>query len=502
MPPQTPSSRARPILEKSTTVKRRYQRGNQRFTHTATQIRQIERSKELEKRAVKLAEKDKRRIANRKKKEDKDAKQRDQRRKAGLPEEPKVKITASQQRLSQFCRGRKSLASPHGLEGDDYSTNDDSEEYVSDTKEDASDLKIVREADVPHQIELEDCFSSSPAALAAPTTAERASNGRAPDEIDAQALRKASNEFYQQLVRLTPRKNTADIVAGVSLSQCNWDFDIASDGEIEEALQTADREPSYKTYDGETRKRKAAGSAHDEEPKNKRSRPALSDMSPSKVNTRSQERSPPSKVSIDVSPPQNVDEILALIQTQDLDFEKENLDPTNILQLVAANGQAYSSTDDKLGGSGRPKKLSSRQFVSADDDFGISTDFFDDPFADEFNGATDDSPTSTRPTDLCKLFGSSKPPNLAPMPRKEPSLPFDVSEAKATAPSSSYSFSLDDEETLKLLDQTISSAPLLSAKAKGRTLPWLEGTPNELKCSEPDFDSPGLDEEDFLTLDV
>ncbi|KAL2004251.1 hypothetical protein VTN02DRAFT_4766 [Thermoascus thermophilus] len=96
----------RRILEKSRTVRRRYQRSNQRFQFTEAQIKQIEREEERERRAQKLREKEKKRLANKKKKAEKEAKAREERRRLGLPD-PNAKIPASQQRLSNFFGMKK-----------------------------------------------------------------------------------------------------------------------------------------------------------------------------------------------------------------------------------------------------------------------------------------------------------------------------------------------------------------------------------------------------------
>lgn len=96
----------RRILEKSRTVRRRYQRSNKRFQFTEAQIKQIEREEERERRAQKLREKEKKRLANKKKKAEKEAKAREERRRLGLPD-PNAKIPASQQRLSNFFGMKK-----------------------------------------------------------------------------------------------------------------------------------------------------------------------------------------------------------------------------------------------------------------------------------------------------------------------------------------------------------------------------------------------------------
>ncbi|PWY91085.1 hypothetical protein BO70DRAFT_392743 [Aspergillus heteromorphus CBS 117.55] len=92
--PDSPPKRV--ILEKSRTVRRRYQRSNKRFQYTASQIARIEREQEREKRAQQLRERDKKRAANKKKKAEKEAQAREERRKLGLPDPNAPSVPASQ----------------------------------------------------------------------------------------------------------------------------------------------------------------------------------------------------------------------------------------------------------------------------------------------------------------------------------------------------------------------------------------------------------------------
>lgn len=102
-----PPDRPRLILEKSSTVRRRYQRSDKRFRFTAEQLKRIEREEQREKKAKELREKDKKRIANKKKKAEADAKAREEARRQGLPDPTAGKIPASQPLLSTFLFGAK-----------------------------------------------------------------------------------------------------------------------------------------------------------------------------------------------------------------------------------------------------------------------------------------------------------------------------------------------------------------------------------------------------------
>lgn len=91
----------RRILEKSSTVRRRYQRSKQRFRFTASQIERIEREEAKEREAKKRLEKEKKRLSDKRKKAEKEKKAREERKRLGLPD-PNIKVPASQPLLSNF----------------------------------------------------------------------------------------------------------------------------------------------------------------------------------------------------------------------------------------------------------------------------------------------------------------------------------------------------------------------------------------------------------------
>ncbi|KAF7712576.1 Uncharacterized protein PECH_006067 [Penicillium ucsense] len=97
-----PDEPRRIIIEKSSTVRRRYQRSNKRFKFSASQLRRIEREEELERRAQAIRDKEAKRRANKKKKAEKEAKDREERKRLGLPDPCAPKIPASQPLLSAF----------------------------------------------------------------------------------------------------------------------------------------------------------------------------------------------------------------------------------------------------------------------------------------------------------------------------------------------------------------------------------------------------------------
>ncbi|PYH66499.1 uncharacterized protein BO88DRAFT_120958 [Aspergillus vadensis CBS 113365] len=144
MPP-SPSKRI--ILEKSRTVRRRYQRSNKRFQFTASQIARIEREQEREKRAQQLRDKEKKRVANKKKKAEKEARDREERRRLGrmgLPDPNAPVPPSSQPLLFKFIKRKD------GEEGESSNGGGDTElDESGDTEVDEDlleDLEAVVDA--------------------------------------------------------------------------------------------------------------------------------------------------------------------------------------------------------------------------------------------------------------------------------------------------------------------------------------------------------------------
>ncbi|PYI24938.1 hypothetical protein BP00DRAFT_133694 [Aspergillus indologenus CBS 114.80] len=108
MPPSpSPAPPKRIILEKSRTVRRRYQRSNKRFQFTASQIARIEREQARERRAQQLRDRDRQRVANKKRKAEKEARDRQERRRLGsmgLPDPNAPVVPSSQPSLLRFIR--------------------------------------------------------------------------------------------------------------------------------------------------------------------------------------------------------------------------------------------------------------------------------------------------------------------------------------------------------------------------------------------------------------
>ncbi|OOQ86742.1 hypothetical protein PEBR_22189 [Penicillium brasilianum] len=136
------------IIEKSSTVRRRYQRSNKRFKFTASQLRRIEREEELERRAKALKEKEEKRRANKKKRAEKEAKDREERKRLGLPDPNAPKIPASQQLLSAFLGAKpKQLVEEQPVDTTVDSTATDNDEG-GDTEVDSAGGDTEPESDI------------------------------------------------------------------------------------------------------------------------------------------------------------------------------------------------------------------------------------------------------------------------------------------------------------------------------------------------------------------
>lgn len=126
----------RVILEKSRTVRRRYQRSNQRFQFTASQIARIEREQDRERRAQKLRDKEKRRIQEKKKKAEKEAKAREERIRSGIPDPNAPSVPASQPLLFNFIKKTPSVQPE---------SQDSKEEQVDTDSGSGSDTEVATE---------------------------------------------------------------------------------------------------------------------------------------------------------------------------------------------------------------------------------------------------------------------------------------------------------------------------------------------------------------------
>jgi hypothetical protein len=140
-----PDEPRRIIIEKSSAVRRRYQRSNKRFKFTASQLRRIEREEELERRAKAIKEKEEKRRANKKRKAEKEAKDREERKRLGLPDPNAPKIPASQPLLSAFLGVKPIEEQPVPANVDSTTTENDE---GGDTEVDSAGGDTEAESDI------------------------------------------------------------------------------------------------------------------------------------------------------------------------------------------------------------------------------------------------------------------------------------------------------------------------------------------------------------------
>lgn len=108
-----PDEPRRIVLEKSKTVRRRYQRSNQRFQFTASQIERLDREQDREKKAKQLREREKKRIAAKKRKAEQEARVREERKRRAHPDpNGAFRPPSSQPLLSMFLGAAKLPAAP------------------------------------------------------------------------------------------------------------------------------------------------------------------------------------------------------------------------------------------------------------------------------------------------------------------------------------------------------------------------------------------------------
>ena len=143
-----PTSPPRRTFEKSSTVRRRYQRSNKRLQFSASQIARIEREEERVRKAKILREQEKRRVANRKKKAEKEAKAREERRRLGLPDPYAATVPSSQPLLFNFLKkGDSASVAPEAETATPGEETDPGEttEAVEDSESSAFEKKGVVE---------------------------------------------------------------------------------------------------------------------------------------------------------------------------------------------------------------------------------------------------------------------------------------------------------------------------------------------------------------------
>jgi hypothetical protein len=347
LPPQT-SKKAR----------RAYLKSAKHFEFTPTQQRASERRLELDKRAKALQAKELRKQDSKRKREDKEASERETKRKriesGKAPLETLWgKVRASQPRLNAFFA--KPKAANNGAEDQSETEDKSSLNYKSDLVGEILDHPAEQ---TPQDLaadtnELENFFSSA-ASIRSTDMAQAleadATEAPAPSKLGDLATEARNTHTLAPSKPEDPDQALLD--AQLSLSQGIFDFDIAEDDDAEwmpQDIGNINQSDYVQDHNVQKQllatpsKRKAENGDFEFTSPAKSARSALSEMSPSKVNIRAQEKPDifsvapfPSKLPTP-SPAkqagsQAAAEVLAMIATQDLEddeflTDKENQDP-------------------------------------------------------------------------------------------------------------------------------------------------------------------------------
>src|SRR2546423_3029503 len=345
LPPQT-----------SRKARRAYLKSNKHFEFTPTQKRASERRQQLDKRAKALQAKEQQKKDNRRKRQEKEAAEREAKRRRIESGKAPIetlwgKVRASQPRLNAF------FVQPQAADKDLDNRLETEDESILDhgLQRGVRDRTIEQatEDSVVDTKGLEPLLSPAPSI---PSTDMAQALYIRPEEGSAQLKAGVLVKDTPDITNAAP-SNSGDpdqalLDAQLSLSQGIFDFDIAEDDDAEWLPQRVENavhpdavhlSKPHSDMLGTPSKRKAEAGDNDFASTAKSARSVLSEMSPSKVNIRAQEKPDTSSVaSIDSklhtpSPPkktgsQSAAEVLAMIATQDLEddefaTDKENQDP-------------------------------------------------------------------------------------------------------------------------------------------------------------------------------
>jgi hypothetical protein len=411
-----PPSRHQPPPQTSKKARRAYLKSNKHFEFTSTQQRASERRLELDKRARTLQAKEQRKKDTKRKREEKEASEREERRKRVQSGKAPLetlwgKVRASQPRLNAFFSNPNAInkepnnQSESESEGDvNYDHNSEAEiapEPPQHTAQGAADTQG-----------LENFFSSSP--FTGSATMVGAVNAKTPEELGQSKAKGAVMDGGNINNLASSRLDDPDqamLDAQPALSQGIWDFDIAEDDDADWALQgAANSDGSHGAPDiiahrhllATPSKRKASDGDFEFMSPAKSARTALTEMSPSKVNIRSQEKPDifsvapfaaklPSPTPAKQTGNETAADVLAMIATQDLEDEefstdKENEDPWQ------AESRKRSQKDDNSQKKTVPsnsdmKQDASRDYGAADRIQSLCSSYDEDIFDDDEFGA-------------------------------------------------------------------------------------------------------------------
>ncbi len=544
-PPQT-SKKARRAFLKS----------KQQFTYTATQFRAAERRDELEERAKKIADKEERKTINKRKRKEKYSSDRAAKRRqiseGKLPPEAALgKVTASQPRLSLFLLRPKPIKLELGSEEEAESEKEaENEEDSEPDSEESIDGEVVHEStarparDLSVESEEFEHFFSSPASPQPATMAQQMNI----EDVDAtkdhlhRNIIKAVEDPHTVIPKesnISPSARQALLDAQLSFSEVDFDFDILEDKDADPLEQPAeDATDSQGCRDTTTNihllvtpsKRKADEAGLTFVSPAKSARSALSEMSPSKVNIRAQEKpdifSIASFASNLPSPgfgkptaSQSAAEIIAMIGTQDLEddefaTDKENEDPYCTVDRASGKKQVESKTErpGQTEETIRTSVIEARTALVDEDIFGDEHDLWDPDLEDgeaqdDYDKDVDDATLATlvaqspskHKSQRTLYFTSMPPPLLFPVLKAlHNTTPQKLRDLPPATQGNSFSFDDVEDDDLNSLAEKYDPNDAIQkdhSKKPSRTIPW--NHPSQFPMSQASEESLSHDEEGY-----
>jgi hypothetical protein len=414
-----PPPRYQPPPQTSKKARRAYLKSNKHFEFTSTQQRASERRLELDKRAKTFQAKEQRKKDAKRKREKKEASEREEKRKRVKSGKAPLeslwgKVRASQPRLNAvFANPNAINKGPNSqleseCEGDVDYDYDSEAEITHEPPQQAAQGAADTEG-------LEDFFSSS-ASVGSANMVE-AVNTKAPEELrqpktedpvmDGGNVNNLASSHLDDSDQALPD-------AQLGLYQGIWDFDIAEDDDADWALQgAANSDGSHGAPDNVAHrhllatpsKRKAGDGDLEFMSPAKSARTALTEMSPSKVNIRSQEKPDifsvapfaaklPSPTPAKQAGSETAADVLAMIATQDLEDEefstdKENEDPWQV-ESKKQSQKGDKSQEKTAPSNGDMKQDASRSHNAADRIQSLRPSYDEDIFDDDEFGALEE----------------------------------------------------------------------------------------------------------------
>lgn len=509
---------------------------------SATQVRAAEARVAASQRAQELKEKEKKAKAAKQKRLEKDRRERETRaqlvREGKLkPEDLLPKVRASQPRLSNFFGGLKAKL---GVASADIAENEQEPESESDAEESESEIADALETvnedlgeesqsqQEPEERELHPVEEAPPSQHLPPGQELEALLSSMAGSQDSAASETLRDETAMELPKaISPASGMEPLMAAAhpkstqeqvdAQLSSETQFDIGSALQIFEDLEV---QPSlqHKATSPSPRKRKVTELDTDPLPSSSK-RPVFSQMSPSKVNIRAQEKPNPMESL-------GAGDLLDGICTQDLAFsfgeeqtlsDKENSIPNVSLKgKLEANGSKKgslpsSSTTNCFEAALRDLPSSLRRPHDKDNetDYGDMSDLGDSIDEDDF---PDDEEGWLQEAILCELPSTPSKKRTAMSPsnaldtksvlhslNNDPETMASTMKGKGKSDDIDASQDLDDADLLQLAEACDQTGPT----KKKRRIPWMEASQNETgTAGGPSTENKARDENGWDALEA